>query len=250
MAAAQNIYDDDVFFNKYLGYPRSTDDISGMHEWDSYAQFFPKSMKGFKVVDLGCGTARFSRYAVNNGAEYVLALDISKNMINKAKSLTNENESKHIEYKLEDLTNLTLEKKTFNLVFSCFTFHYLSDIDRPFKQIYDSLVSGGSFIFMVEHPIYTASIKQPSFIKVDQDNIAWPVANYQNEGQRITNWVTEGVLKYHRKIETYINLCIKLGFQINGISEWGPTKQQLIDLPHLINEDQRPEILTISCIKP
>lgn len=40
----------------------------------------------------------------------------------------------------------------------------------------------------------------------------WTIDNYQNEGLRDMIFLDEGVIKYHRTIETYINTIIKNGF--------------------------------------
>ncbi|KAF2074768.1 hypothetical protein CYY_003914 [Polysphondylium violaceum] len=244
----QNLYDDDEFFNKYLEYPRNTNDISGIQEWDSYSRFFP-NMKGMKICDIGCGTGRFSRYAIQQGASHIIAYDLSRNMINKAKQLTSETDSKYIDYQIEDLETFSLPTKQFDMVFSCLTLHFLLDLDRIIANIYQSLETNGHFLFAVEHPIYTSSIKQPCFIELESNHLIWPVSDYQDEGSRKTNWVKGQVIKQHRKVETYVNTCLKHGFKIDGISEWGPTEKQLKERVDLKNENHRPMFLTISCIK-
>ena len=43
------------------------------------------NLSGKRVVDMGCGFGWFSRWAREQGAVSVLALDVSENMIAKAK---------------------------------------------------------------------------------------------------------------------------------------------------------------------
>ncbi|MFA3778607.1 class I SAM-dependent methyltransferase [Yersinia sp. 1652 StPb PI] len=241
----QNIYDNQAFFSGYAQLPRSVDGLAGAPEWEAIRQMLP-SLSGSKVVDLGCGYGWFCRYACSQGASEVLGLDVSTRMLNRAKEMTTD---ENIIYRQEDLEHLHLPPQLFQLAYSSLTLHYIKALPALFATIYQALTPGGSFVFSAEHPIFTAA-KQPGWLIADNGQKSWPVNSYQAEGERITNWLAEGVIKQHRTLGTYINFLIKQGFIITHIEEWGPTTQQIIDYPALDEEKERPMLFLLSAKKP
>ena len=61
--------------------------------------------------------------------------------------------------------------------------------------------------------------------------------------------VIDGVIKYHRTIETYINELVDSGFSIKRLLEPGPTGDVLTERPELSEHMRRPPILVISGTK-
>ncbi|CNH77442.1 class I SAM-dependent methyltransferase [Yersinia pekkanenii] len=241
----QNIYDNQAFFSGYAKLGRSIEGLDGAPEWAALRQILPP-LSGRKVVDLGCGYGWFSRYARSQGATEVLGLDVSERMLNRANEMTTD---QNIIYRKGDLEHLCLPPQMYHLAYSSLTLHYIKALPTLLTTIYQSLVPGGSFIFSAEHPIYTAP-RQPGWLIADDGLKSWPVNSYQAEGERITNWLAEGVIKQHRTLGTYINLLIKKGFIITHLEEWGPTVQQIADCPALDEEKERPMIFLLSAKKP
>lgn len=242
---AQNVYDNQQFFEGYAQLNRSIHGLKGAPEWASIAKMLPK-MEGLNVIDLGCGYGWFCREARERGAKHVLGLDISEKMLNKAKEMTSDSE---IDYRQEDLEKLKLPGNTYDLVYSSLTLHYIENLSELLKTIYQSLIPGGYFIFTAEHSIYTAP-KHPGWINDKEGHKSWPVNNYQIEGRRVTNWLVEGIIKQHRMIGSYLNLLIEQGFIIRHVEEWGPTSQQIVENPSLDEEKERPMIFLVSVQKP
>ncbi|MRT04075.1 class I SAM-dependent methyltransferase [Ewingella americana] len=242
---AQNIYDDQQFFEGYSQLNRSVHGLDGAPEWPALEAMLP-DVRGTKVVDLGCGYGWFCRNMREQGAAKVLGLDISAKMLEKARSMTADD---NIEYRREDLDNLTLPAETYSLAYSSLALHYLQNLSRLFDQVYQSLVPGGHFVFSAEHPIFTAPA-QPGWLTTISGQKTWPVDGYQREGERVTNWFAEGVIKQHRKLATYINLLIKSGFIITQVDEWGPSAEQLTSMPALQEEIERPMMFLLAAQKP
>ncbi|CNJ59845.1 Methyl transferase [Yersinia aldovae ATCC 35236] len=242
---AQNIYDNKIFFAGYAKLNRSVHGLDGAPEWPMIRKMLP-CLTGRKVVDLGCGYGWFCRYASKQGASETLGLDISERMLSRAKELTSD---ESIIYRQEDLENLYLPTKEYHLAYSSLALHYIKALPTLLKIIYQSLVPSGNFVFSAEHPIYTAP-KQPGWLIASDGQKSWPINNYQVEGERITNWLTDGVVKQHRTLGSYINLLINTGFIITHVEEWGPTMQQIADCPALDEEKERPMIFLISAKKP
>ncbi|MGE4800060.1 class I SAM-dependent methyltransferase [Yersinia hibernica] len=242
---AQNIYDNQVFFSGYAKLSRSVDGLDGAPEWPAICKILPP-LSGRKVVDLGCGYGWFCRYAHQQGATEILGLDVSERMLNRAKEMATD---ESIIYRREDLENAKLPQQMYHLAYSSLTLHYIKALPELLTTIYNTLLPGGDFIFSAEHPIYTAP-QQPGWLVADDGQKSWPVNSYQAEGERITNWLAEGVIKQHRTLGTYINLLIEHGFVITHLDEWGPTAQQITDCPALEEEKERPMIFLISAQKP
>ncbi|CQD32478.1 class I SAM-dependent methyltransferase [Yersinia mollaretii] len=241
----QNIYDNQDFFAGYAKLSRSVDGLEGAPEWSAIRKILPP-LSGRKVVDLGCGYGWFCRYARSQGAADILGLDVSEKMLNRAKELTPDDD---IIYRQEDLEKLHLPQELYHLAYSSLTLHYIKELPTLFATVYNALLPGGSFVFTAEHPIYTAP-KQPGWLIADNGQKSWPLNSYQAEGERVTNWLADGVIKQHRTLGTYINLLVKQGFVITTLDEWGPTAQQIADNPALDEEKERPMLFLLSAKKP
>ena len=167
-------------------------------------------------------------------------------MLNKARTLTQDT---GIEYHQQDLEQLQLPTASFDLAYSSLTLHYIKDLARLFATVYQALVPGGQFIFTAEHPIYTAP-KHQGWQVDENGQKSWPVNGYQQEGQRISNWLAEGVIKQHRMLGSYVNLLVKQGFVVTYLNEWGPSAQQIAENPALDEEQERPMIFILAAHKP
>ena len=66
------------------------------------------------------------------------------------------------------------------------------------------------------------------------------------EGRRITDWLAQGVVKYHRTIGTTLNALVRCGFCIGHVEEFRPTAQQIADRPDLAEELDRPTFLLVA----
>ncbi len=242
---SQNIYDNQTFFDGYAQLSRSVQGLDGAPEWPTIRSILP-DLQGKKVVDLGCGYGWFCRSAREQGAAQVLGMDLSEKMLGKAKQMT---EDSAIEYRQQDLEALQLPAASFDLVYSSLTLHYIEDLGKLFATVYQALVNGGEFIFTAEHPIYTAP-KHQGWLVDEAGQKSWPINGYQQEGQRISNWLAEGVIKQHRMLGTYINLLVQQGFTIRYLNEWGPSAQQIADNPALDEEKERPMIFILAVQKP
>jgi 2-polyprenyl-3-methyl-5-hydroxy-6-metoxy-1,4-benzoquinol methylase len=82
---AQNIYDAEDFFKEYIQLPRQAIGLKGAPEWPALLAMLPASLTGAKFLDLGCGFGWVSRWAREEGAVQVLGVDLSENMLAKAR---------------------------------------------------------------------------------------------------------------------------------------------------------------------
>ncbi len=240
----QNIYDNPEFFEGYSRLGRSVQGLDGAAEWPALRALLP-DMHALRVVDLGCGFGWFCRWSRQHGAAQVLGLDVSEKMLARARA---ENNDREITYRQADLETLELPARSFDLAYSSLALHYVDRLDRLLAIVHDTLVPGGSFVFSVEHPIYTAP-RRPGWVTDDDDRRTWPIDAYLVEGSRRTDWLTKGVIKQHRTLATYLRLLMAAGFSVQHVEEWGPSDEQIAARPELAIETERPAFLLMSAIR-
>lgn len=241
---AQNIYDNPAFFEGYAQLPRSVQGLNGAPEWPAFKAMLP-DLTGKAVVDLGCGYGWFCRAARELGASDVTGVDISEKMLARAAELTDDN---RIHYQRSDLESLQLRENSLDLVYSSLALHYLPELDALFARVQRALKPGGSLVFSMEHPIYTCATRQ-GWLTDDNGERFWGVNHYQDESQRVSNWLADGVIKYHRTLGTTLNALIKAGLTISEVNEWGPTQTQVDAWPALAEEAERPMLVLIAARK-
>jgi SAM-dependent methyltransferase len=152
---AQNIYDDPTFFSGYSQLPRQVHGLAGAPEWSVLRAMLPE-ISGKRAVDLGCGFGWVSRWLRENGAQAVVGIDLSENMVAKARQSTADTA---IDYRIADIETLDLPDAGFDVAFSSLTFHYIRDFDRLARTLHRSLRPHGHLVFSIEHPIFMAAAR-------------------------------------------------------------------------------------------
>ncbi len=90
----------------------------------------PENLNNKKTVDLGCGDARWSKHLKSLGAKDVLAIDISSDMIDKAKNKSNE-----IHLIQADIQNLPIKDDSVDLALSTFSIMYFQNLPAVIDEI-------------------------------------------------------------------------------------------------------------------
>lgn len=242
----QNIYDHPKFFNQYISLRESGITYNDFVEQPAIKSLIP-TLKDKTVLDLGCGTGDFASYCIENGAAKVLAIDISKNMIDRAMK---ENYHEKIEYLCSPFEDFELHNQTFDLIISSLAIHYIEDYEGLISKVTHLLTDGGEFIFSTEHPMVTARKNMNNWVRDEEGNkLHWAVDHYQEEGMRKEYWYIDGVIKYHRTISTLLNTIIKKGLVLEEIVEPTSIPIGLEKMPKLINEQRKPSFLVIKAKK-
>lgn len=245
MTKYQNIFDDPVFF---AGYKKLRDEAGSLNETleqPALWSMIGDSLKGLSVLDLGCGFGSFATRARALGADAVLGVDVSEKMLTEARKRTSD---PRIEYRCASIEDLTLEERGFDFVASSLMLHYVKDYESALRKIAGYLKPGGGLVFSVEHPIYTARAEQEWVRGADGNALYWPVDNYRPEGERQTRWFVEGVVKYHRTIETYVNGLIAAGFTMRSLLEPAPAAGSEL-AGEMDLERRRPPFLVLSATR-
>jgi hypothetical protein len=74
----------------------------------------------------------------------------------------------------------------------------------------------------------------------------WPVDDYHLEGKRETKWFIDGVVKYHRTVETYVTTLISTDFSLHSLKEPVPIHGPSATVPDLDLHRQRAPFLLIA----
>ncbi|MBT2648653.1 class I SAM-dependent methyltransferase [Bacillus sp. ISL-34] len=241
----QNKYDDENFFSAYEQMPRSVKGLEAAGEWHVLKELMP-NLRNKSVLDLGCGFGWHCRFAREQQASSVVGVDISDNMLQRAREKTDDPFITYIKMPIEDID---FSGSEFDVVISSLAFHYIESYEAICKKVHDCLKHGGTFVFSVEHPIFTSRNEQEWHVDDHGNHLHWPVDNYQFEGVRETTFLTENVVKYHRTISTYMNDLIGAGFSIKAVKEPMPSDEMLKSVPEMKDENRRPMFLIISAVK-
>ena len=184
---------------------------------------------GKRVVDLGCGFGWFCRFAREAGAATVLGLDVSANMLARAREMTSD---PAITYRASRSRDARAARRVVRPGLQLPHVALPREARRAVRHGASRACAGGHFVFSAEHPLYTE-----------------PGPDYLDEGPRTTDWLAQGVLKQHRTLATYLNLLIAAGFTVRRVEEWGPTREEIAAHPEWKIDHRRPSFLLVSATR-
>ncbi len=210
-------FDDPDVFQQYLQHRESRDNPNHTMENPVILDLLGP-VSGARILDLGCGDGRLGRNVLDRGAASYFGVDGSPKMVALAKENLFGSAAQVLR---EDIRAWTYPQEAFEVVLSRLALHYIEDLDGVLREIRGCLIPGGRFIFSVEHPVLTSCDKAlpPGTIRQD-----WIVDNYFNTGHRVTRWMGELVVKYHRTVEDYFVSLQKAGFVIEQLREGKPDR--------------------------
>ena len=240
----ENKYDNERFFQKYSQMMRSQKGLQGAGEWRELQKILPDFCEK-RVLDLGCGYGWHCKYAADHHAASVLGTDLSEKMIQTARTI---NAAPSIEYRRVAMEDLDFPERSFDVVLSSLALHYVEAFAPLVQNISKWLVSGGSFVFSVEHPVFTSYGTQDWYYDENGEILHFPVDNYYFEGPREAIFLGETVIKYHRTVTTYLNTLLQNGFVLRHIIEPQPP-EDMLELEGMKDELRRPMMLLVAAVK-
>lgn len=212
-------YDQDGFLERYLQRRSWNENANDTLEKPIIYEMMG-DVRQKSVLDLGCGTAAYGNELLDMGAVQYTGLEGSVQMVQHARqNLRDRSNSRVIHMALEDWN---ASESEYDKIVSRLVLHYIEDIDKLFNNVYQSLKSGGSFVFSVEHPVMTSSygLSKPAGQKED-----WTVDKYFITGEREQAWLGSTVKKFHRTIEDYFDALQKAGFLVEQLRESRPDER-------------------------
>lgn len=238
------IYDNNNFFKEYAGMSRSQKGLSAAGEWHQLKLLFPP-LQGKSVLDLGCGYGWHCKYAAEQGAVRILGLDLSAKMIEEARKRNPEN---GITYRICGIEEYEYPETMWDCVISNLALHYIEDIEKIFQQVHRTLKPGGVFLFNIEHPVFTAGIRQDWIYTEDGKPKYWPVDDYFIPGARVTQFLGCNVVKQHHTLTQILMGLLNNGFELEAVEEATPPAE-MMHIPEMKDELRRPMMLLIKANK-
>ena len=238
------LYDNDNFFAAYQAMPRSQNGLAAAGEWHQLQSLFPP-LAGKTVLDLGCGYGWHCEYAAQQGAASVLGIDASVKMIAEARHA---HALPQIRYEVGDLLGYEYPAETYDLVVSNLVLHYISELPPLYAKIWRTLKPGGTFLFNIEHPTFTAGVHQEWICDDGGNALYWPVDDYFLPGPRETIFLGERVTKHHHTLTQILAPLLALGFRLTAVEEAMPP-ESMRDLPEMRDELRRPMMLLVRAEK-
>jgi len=238
----QNIFDNQVFFEKYKELRNNEVNANAMFEIPALFSLLP-NLYNKRVLDLGCGFGEHCTRFISQGACSVVATDISEKMLEVAKRENSNPKIEYIQMAIEDLNKLNGQ---FDLVVCSLALHYVEDFQSVCKNVHRLLVKDGYFVFSQEHPLTTSYTDGKRWTKDENDKkIFLNLSNYSVEGERTIEWFVDGVKNYHRTFSTIVNNLADSGFCIEKMIEPTPSNEMLIKYPQFIDLLHKPDFLLI-----
>ena len=221
----------DQMAHAYEDFTEGEDSYSYQIEWPCIQKMMPE-LAGKKVLDLGCGTGRFTFLLEEEKASLVIGVDLSANMLEMAKEKAAKRNSK-AEFQKGDLLDLKkyIDGK-YDFIFSSTTTHYIKDLPKLFHEMYDILEDNGSAILSVMHPVYTAQYPIADGGRFPEDE-EW-VVRYLDKRERayIQPWIEYNheipnylSTSYHFTISDYVNALLGAGFTLDRLEEPDPPEE-------------------------
>lgn len=238
-----NEYDNSQFFAEYAKMPRSKDGLAAAGEWHQLKPLFPYLAEK-SLLDLGCGYGWHCKFAEEQGACQVLGIDLSHKMIEEAKL---RNPGQNITYQVCAVEDYGYPENTWDCVVSNLALHYVENIQQIFQKVHRTLKSGGTFLFNIEHPVFTAGVGQDWVYDASGVPQYWPVDNYFVPGERKTHFLGCEVRKQHHTLTQILMGLLNSGFEIKTVEEAQPP-QEMMDLPGFQDELRRPMMLLVKAI--
>lgn len=235
-----NEYDDKKFFEEYAKMPHSQGGLTSAGEWHQLKPLFP-SLQGKKMLDLGCGYGWHCKFAAEKGAAQILGIDMSEKMIETARK---KNSAEQIEYRICGIEDYEYPENTWDCVISNLALHYIEDISQVFRKVHKTLKKNGTFLFNIEHPVFTSGVGQDWIYTEEGIPLYWPVDNYFTPGERKTNFLGCNVTKQHHTLTQIFMGLLNSGFELKAIEEAEPP-QEMMDFPGMKDELRRPMMLLV-----
>lgn len=106
------------------------------------------SIKGAHVLDMGCGSGRYTMALAHLGAASVVGVDAKKSAYARSEKICKETELP-VSFQEENFLHLSFEAQTFDFVFANGTLHHSESLERALSELNRVLrPSGKSFLYL------------------------------------------------------------------------------------------------------
>jgi ubiquinone/menaquinone biosynthesis C-methylase UbiE len=104
------------------------------------------------IADIGCGTGTLS-FELARFAQHVIGIDLSKEMLRRARAMANERAIVNVEFREADALKLPLSRASVDAVFCVMVLHFLPEPERAIAELCRVTRPGGSVVLvdLVQH---------------------------------------------------------------------------------------------------
>jgi SAM-dependent methyltransferase len=222
MTSGPDFYDENDVFNRYMQRRQLPDNPNDTIEGPIFMEVLG-DFKDTDVLDLGCGDGRFGIELLSGGCKSYIGIEASRRMVALAQEQLAPLGGVVEQCFIQDWN---YPDRTFDLVLSRLSLHYVGDITSLFEHVYATLKPKGRFIFSVEHPVITSHNGSAMQSAVRSN---WIVDDYFSTGERDVKWMGSSVVKFHRTIEDYFTALQKAQFSVETLREPGPQRDNISD---------------------
>jgi len=167
-------------------------------------------VQGLRVLDLGCGTGRYSQLLSEQGAE-VIAIDISSVMVEQARQ---KNKKTSFDLIRGSLYDICLVSSSFDLVVCALTLNHIECLDRMLSETTRVLKKGGTIIISDFHPYWV--VFGHGYTEFDDES-----------GQEYR------IESFPHLFEDYWRAFKKFGLQVEDLREPRIARDLIVDFPNL-----------------
>lgn len=187
-----------------------------------------EEMENKNVLEIGCGSGHSLLYMANKGARELWGVDLSAKQIQAAEETLKAFDPQLFCSPME--VDIGLPEAYFDCVYSIYAIGWTTDLTTTFRLIYSYLKQGGIFVFSWDHPLYAHIASENGRLSL--------MGSYQEQGvTTYPNFKGEDapMVIPNRKLSTYINELIKVGFTIDSVIEsdvsvnYESTKEEVSD---------------------
>ena len=235
----------------YEGFTDRPDSYSEAIEVPCVEALLP-TLAGARVLDLGCGTGRFSFLMAARGAREVVGLDLSERMLALAEA--KRGSGSPVRFLKGSLLDPSLvEPASMDLVFSSTTLHYVDDLRGALAGIARVLKPGGHAVLSVMHPVYTSS-----YPLADGDGTWAPRYLDRSRRRYVQPWTHFGANpdkvvceSAHHTLSDYVEALLAAGLQLTALREPGPPEAWRLAAPDRWRDTtHEPLYAVFACVKP
>lgn len=239
MERGSEAYEDDAVRSLYLAHRHSGARSPNTVMEEPAFRAAVGSVVGAHVVDLGCGDGSTAPVLIELGAASYLGIDGSAAMVELAEE---QHAGPTVTFARQDLEDLSLPTRAFDLITSRMALHYVESLDAVFERINGALRPGGRLVFTVTHPVVTSHDTPGTGPRT-----SWVVDDYFVRGARQRRWFGSTVTWYHRTIGGYLELVRAHGFVLDLLDECEPDPTALRDDPDELERRRRvPLVLLVA----
>lgn len=183
---------------------------------------------GKKILDIACGQGFFSKVYAAGGAS-VLGVDISKELIKRAK----QNEGENLKFEVGNATKIFAPDKSFDGAILVLALQNIKDMAGVIKEAYRVLVQGGKLVIVLNHPAFRIlkasswqydTEQEIQYRRIDKYGTPFEVEVDMTPGAKLEEEKVHTV-SFHRPIQDYFKAIVNAGFCVMGLEEWVSHKQ-------------------------